>query len=84
MFVPYDIMQLQALYSLIGYHGVFCFQLHAGALFSVIAMVQVIASNVATVVFFFFYPYTLNRGWGAGTVYFLMAAIAALPVPLVM
>ena len=55
-----------------------------GALFSVIAMTQVIASNIATVVFYFFYPYTLNRGWGVGTVFFLMAAISVLPIPLVM
>lgn len=57
---------------------------HAGALFSVIAFTQVVASNISAVVFYFFYPFTLSRGWASGSVFFLMAAIAAIPLPFVM
>ena len=56
---------------------------HPGALFSIIATTSVFATVVAAVVVYFFYPLTLKLGWAAGTVYFLMAVIALIPVPFV-
>jgi len=60
------------------------FSLNAGPLFSILAAVQVLASVLASVIFSFFYPFTLYIGWASGTVFFLLAAISAVPLPFVM
>lgn len=53
----------------------------SGALFSIIAGVQVLASVTAAVVFFYFYPATLKMGWRSGSVYFLIAVLLLLAIP---
>ena len=55
-----------------------------GSLFSIIAAVQVLASAVASVTVFFLYPWMLGNGWAAGTIYFPMAILSILQVPLIL
>ena len=56
----------------------------AGAAFSILSSVEVLAASFAAVIFFFSYPLTLSLGLSAGTSYFLMAVINLFQLPLVM
>ena len=55
-----------------------------GAIFSIVAAVQSISSVLATVAFSLSYSRILKAGWPAGTVFSLMAFVAASTLPLLM
>ena len=62
-----------------------CVCVCAGALFSVVAAVQVLSSVCATLLFFFLLPwFTIDLGWPAGHVFFFIAILCVLTWPFAM
>lgn len=45
------------------------------------AAMQMVSSTVSSLLFNLFYGYSLQLGWKAGTIYFLIGAIAVIPAP---
>ena len=55
-----------------------------GAMFSIIAVAQVLASIVASVLFGTTYPKILKEGWRPGAIYWVMSLLIAIEIPFAM
>ena len=58
--------------------------LHSGSLFSIVASAQVFSSVASTAFYPNVFPLTLRLGLRPGTSYLIMAAMCAVPAPLLM
>jgi len=58
--------------------------IHSGSLFSIVASAQVFSSVASTAFYPNVFPLTLRLGLRPGTSYLIMAAMCAVPAPLLM